>query len=135
MGACMLLGLIWPNQWLGRWHLVPALFITICGAIFGISGYLALGRNRTIYPEPRPASVLIRHGIYGRVRHPLYTSVMLLAVAWGLWCRSVPAVLASGVLILFMVLKTRNEEVRLLRRFPSYSAYRATTWRFFPWVF
>jgi len=135
MGTCGALGLAWSEQWAGRWQLAPAILAAMGGAILGISGGYALGRNRTVFPEPRPESVLVQHGIYRHVRHPLYGSVMLLALAWGCWCRSVPAIMGSGGLMLFLVLKARNEETRLLRRFPGYSAYRATTRRFIPWVF
>ncbi len=134
MVGCAVLGLTWADQWAGTWQWVPAIVAAVGGAALGISGVHALGRNRTVFPEPRPGSVLVRHGVYRQVRHPLYASVMLLAVAWGLWCRSVPAIMGSGVLMLFLVLKARNEEARLLRRFPSYAAYRAATRRFIPWI-
>lgn len=136
MVACAGLGWVWSGQWSGRWNWVPALILTLVGAGFGIAGVWVLGRNRTIYPQPRPGSVLVQHGIYRHVRHPLYASVMLLAIAWGIWCRSVPALVGSLGLVVFLVLKARSEEVRLQRQFPGYATYcDSRKWRFLPWVF
>jgi len=136
MAGCALLGWFWHGHWPG---LSPSDWIASClamaGAMFGIAGICVLGRNRTIFPEPRADSVLVRHGVYRYVRHPLYSSVMLLAFAWGTWRQSVPAMCVAGVLCLFLILKSRNEEARLLRRFPEYATYRKTTRRFIPWLF
>lgn len=133
MAACVASGLTWSGQWLGQWHEVAALILTLVGAIFGVAGVWVLGRNRTIFPEPRARSVLIQHGIYRWVRHPLYTSVMMLSGAWGIWVRSYPALVGSVCLMLFLVLKSRTEEVLLLKRFPEYAEYRNRTPAFIPW--
>lgn len=134
--GCALLGWIWPGQWTTSYsdEFVAAL-LTTTGAAFGVSGVWVLGRNRTIYPEPRPESSLVKHGIYRHVRHPLYTSVMLLAFAWGFWRESLAALIGAFILTLFLGLKARNEEGRLLQRFPDYAVYRRSTRRFLPWLF
>ena len=71
--------------------------IALCllGAAFGIAGALVLGRSRTMFPKPRENATLVRHGIYARVRHPLYTSVMLLSLGWGVIWESWPACIAA----------------------------------------
>jgi len=135
MAVCLIGGLSWNHHWLARWTEFVALILGLWGAVFGIAGVWVLGRNRTVFPEPRQGSVLIRHGIYGLVRHPLYTSVMFLAVGWGVWYRSVPALLAAAVLVVFLHYKAQNEEMRLLQRFPDYADYRSSTKRFIPWIF
>lgn len=136
MAICVAVGWIWSGQWTaGGFDQLIALLLTLMGAAFGVGGFWVLGRNRTVYPEPRPGSQLVRHGIYRYVRHPLYSSVMLLAVAWGFWRHSLTALTVTLVLILFLALKARNEEKRLLQRFPDYAAYRKTTRRFLPWLF
>jgi protein-S-isoprenylcysteine O-methyltransferase Ste14 len=130
------------SGWIGRGCWTPALLygsialgLTLLAAFMGVAGVCVLGRNRTIYPEPRPGSQLIRHGIYRHVRHPLYASVMLLAIAWGFWRHSVAALCAATAMTAFLAVKSTNEERRLLRRFPDYDAYRKVTHRFFPKVF
>lgn len=124
---------LWHGQWtdeFSRWLAVP---IGLIGAVFGVAGVVVLGRNRTIFPEPTAKSSLITHGIYRHVRHPLYTSVMLLSFGWSLWFRSYPALGVSVCLTLFLVLKSRDEEQRLRRRFNDYREYQQRTKRFLPW--
>lgn len=136
MGVCLLAGVWVSGQWAASWWSQgPALVLTGLGAGFGLGGVSVLGRNRTVYPEPREGSQLIQHGVYRYVRHPLYSSVIALSFAWGLWWRSWPALALAVVLTVFLGFKASSEERRLIRRFPDYSAYRKTTRRFFPWVF
>ena len=71
---------------------------------------LVLGKNRTPYPQPRADSELIQHGIYARVRHPLYTSVMLASLGWAMIWQSAAAFGAALVLIPFFHAKARREE-------------------------
>jgi protein-S-isoprenylcysteine O-methyltransferase Ste14 len=135
MIACALAGWLWHGSWPASvsGNLIAWVLITM-GAGFGIAGVWVLGRNRTIFPEPMANSTLICHGIYRYVRHPLYSSVMCLAFGWGVARESLPGLAAALGLSLFLGLKSRNEEARLLRRFPGYDAYRATTRRFIPWL-
>lgn len=105
------------------------------GAIFGLAGVQALGRCRTPYPEPLTEGHLVRVGIYRRVRHPLYTSLMLITCGWGLswsswWC------LASAVaLSVLLIAKALAEERWLRKRYPDYSEYAAKVPRFLPFLF
>ena len=136
MIACGLAGWFFPgNEPASGAAAIVSWILLLAGALFGIGGVAVLGRNRTIYPEPREGSTLIQHGIYRYVRHPLYSSVMSLAFAWGLWRASTAAIGLAGVLSIFLVFKARNEEERLIKRFPGYAAYREQVKRFVPWVY
>jgi len=80
-----------------------------------------------------PAPTLVRDGIYGRVRHPLYLGCMLLL--WGephllaTRNRLLLTVLAS----LYFVVGSMLEERRLLREFPeAYRRYRTEVPAFVP---
>src|SRR5512138_2880821 len=61
------------------------------GGWFGIAGVCALGRNRTPFPKPLNDATLIQHGVYGIVRHPLYSSLILASFGWSLVWSSVAA--------------------------------------------
>jgi protein-S-isoprenylcysteine O-methyltransferase Ste14 len=136
MSGCVVAGIYWRGPGLpGPFDKLAALLLGLAGAFFGIAGVWVLGKNRTIFPEPRVGSILVRKGIYRHVRHPLYSSVMLLALAWASWLGSFPALGVGIVLTAFLILKSINEETRLLRRFPDYANYRCTTRRFIPWLF
>jgi len=110
-------------------------FLLATSAIGGIAGVLALGRNLTPFPKPSATTGLVRHGIYARIRHPLYTSVCCAAVGWSLVWQSWAALAVSLVLAIFFDAKARYEERWLRLQFPDYDAYAQQVRRFIPWVY
>jgi len=104
----------------------------VMGAIFGVAGARVLGRNRTAYPVPKDESRLIRHGIYAWVRHPLYSSLTLLGLAWGLAWNSLPALGSTFAMTLLLNAKARFEEQQLREMFDDYEAYQDQVPRFIP---
>jgi len=103
------------------------------GAFFGLAGALALKGNRTAFPRPRANSRLIREGIYSRVRHPLYTSVMLVSAGWAIAWNSPAAVAVTLAMVPFFYAKARLEESWLAEKFPDYQDYAKRVPRFIPW--
>lgn len=116
------------------WVSILGACLVAAGGYFGIAGVRTLGRNRTPYPQPRPGSTLVRHGIYARVRHPLYTSVILVSFGWTAIWQSVPALLAAVVTTVFFQAKAQREERWLTERFPDYPDYARRVPRFIPHV-
>ena len=109
-----------------------ALFVT--GALFGIAGVRTLGRNRTAYPKPLEDSTLVQYGVYGRVRHPLYSSLILASLGWALFWGSWPGLAASGALVAVLRGKAIREEIWLRERYPEYRIYERRVKRLVPWV-
>ena len=107
----------------------------VSGGCFGVAGVLALGSNLTPFPKPSSHAQLVRHGIYARVRHPLYTSVALLSAGWVLVWQSWLAAVAVLVLGLFFDAKARHEECWLRGKFAAYEDYSKTTHKFIPWIY
>ena len=102
------------------------------GILIFIAGTRALGKSLTPFPEPLAGTPLIQHGIYGWIRHPLYTSLMLIALGWAFVWQSWPALVATGVLILFFDAKAKREERFLQDKFPGYADYQKRVRRFIP---
>ena len=78
---------------------------------------------------------LVTEGLYGRIRHPLYASVILLA--WGVYMKapSFPAALLAAIATMFMVLTARVEERECLDHFrDAYRDYMTRTRMFLPWL-
>lgn len=71
-----------------------------------------------IFPTPRRSADLIRTGIYRRVHHPIYTGVMIAALA--------------ALLIPFFTYKSTVEERMLREAYPDYAAYVRRSGRFVP---
>jgi len=112
-----------------------AVVLLVVGAVFGISGAVVLGSSRTIFPEPQPRGRLVRTGVYAIVRHPLYTSVILLSFAWALWWRSLPGLVSAATTVIFLDAKARSEEERLRARFLDYQGYAKRVKRLVPWIY
>lgn len=128
-------GPLWPNAWSNDWNRPLALVLLVVGAFFGIAGAKVLGTQRTSFPEPKSGAVLVRHGVYRLVRHPLYTSLILLSFAWGLGWQSVPALVLALATTVFLDLKARQEERRLRQVFPDYPDYTRRVKRLIPWLY
>lgn len=132
MLTAFVLAVMYPGRFSNPPIMALGFAVFAIGGYFGISGVLVLGKNRTPYPQPRAGSQLIQHGIYARVRHPLYTSVMLASLGWALIWQSVAAFCASLVLIPFFHAKARREEEFLRQTFPDYADYARRVPRFLP---
>ncbi len=132
MLAAIGLAVLFPGDWTRPPLMTAGAVLFVVGAYFGIAGVLVLGRNRTPFPEPRANSELIQHGIYARVRHPLYTSVMLASLGWALLWQSGAAFLAALTLLPFFHAKARREERSLTQTFSHYADYARRVPRFLP---
>jgi protein-S-isoprenylcysteine O-methyltransferase Ste14 len=132
MTAVILLAAVFQGDWSRVWLITVGSGLFVLGGGFGIAGVVVLGRNRTPFPQPREGSELVQHGIYARVRHPLYTSVMLASLGWALIWQSWPALILALALIPFFMAKAWREESWLREKFPDYAEYEKRTPRFLP---
>ena len=107
----------------------------LVGAGVALAGAMALGRNLTPFPKPSDSAQLVRHGIYAVIRHPLYTSVIAVALGWALVWQSWPALLVAVMLVPFFHAKARHEERWLREKFPDYADYERRVRRFIPWIY
>lgn len=126
------LGVAFHGDWTSLSLIVPGSILFLAGGVIGIAGVIALETNRTPFPKPREGSRLIRSGIYGRIRHPLYTSVISTLLGWALIWQSYPAMLAGLVLIPFFRAKAAREERWLREKFPDYVDYAKRVPGFLP---
>jgi protein-S-isoprenylcysteine O-methyltransferase Ste14 len=95
-----------------------------------------LGRNWSITLEVREQHALVKTGVYRLVRHPMYSSFLLLGLAQMLllanWFAGLSGLVGAAVLYAFRV---RREERMMLESFgEDYRAYMAVTKRIIPWV-
>jgi protein-S-isoprenylcysteine O-methyltransferase Ste14 len=112
-----------------RWLGIPLLAV---GAWVGLAALRMHGRRLTPLPEPNPALGLLRTGVYARVRHPMYTGLLLSAFGLAIVAQKPLAIAAAGALTVFFNLKAREEERRLRRCYPDYADYQRVTGRFLP---
>ncbi|MEM9120869.1 MAG: isoprenylcysteine carboxylmethyltransferase family protein [Cyanobacteria bacterium P01_F01_bin.56] len=98
-------------------------------------GLIDLGDNLTPLPYPREDSSLVQTGIYGWVRHCLYSGLIFGTAAYSLWTLSLPHFVVTGMLLIILDLKARKEEAWLCDRFPEYADYRQQVSKFIPWLY
>jgi protein-S-isoprenylcysteine O-methyltransferase Ste14 len=138
IAAVVAAGLLYGANWSGapRFAASTAGIVLIVGGLaVGYLGFRNLDRSMSPMPRPSETSVLIQDGIYRRLRHPIYASVILLAFGWSLLTASLVALLLAIALALLLDLKARREEVWLRERYPGYAAYAERTRRFVPGIY
>lgn len=127
------------------WHQVIAwilLLACIVPLVIGVRALSARGKpaaNREGEPQLmafEKTTTLVTTGIYHYIRHPLYSSLLLLA--WGAFFKS-PTLLAGGLAAaasLCLYLTSRADEAECIRFFGErYRDYMKTTKRFIPFIF
>jgi protein-S-isoprenylcysteine O-methyltransferase Ste14 len=114
----------------------------ILTAIFGVLALVFLGRslsdlgqNLTPLPHPRDEGQLVTTGVYGLVRHPMYSGVIYLALAYVSWQMSLTHLVGSIVLFVFFDAKSRKEEVWLTDKFLDYTSYSNSVKKLIPLIY
>lgn len=107
---------------MGSWFglLLLAAGCTIVGSAFRANAFAA---GIVKYQAERGQAVVDR-GVYGVVRHPLYSGVGLILVGLALWLQSSAAALVSIVPIALLIARIVVEEAFLTANLPGYPAYR-----------
>jgi protein-S-isoprenylcysteine O-methyltransferase Ste14 len=96
-----------------------------------------LGRNWSITLEIREQHKLVCTGPYALIRHPMYTSFLLMGLGQAFLLSNWVAGLAGliGFAVLFF-LRVNKEERMMLENFgPQYRAYMERTWRLMPYLY
>jgi protein-S-isoprenylcysteine O-methyltransferase Ste14 len=127
------------------WHQVVSWLLLLCSLvplIFGVSTLKKEGENAGSRPdEPQlltfeKTAHLVTTGIYHYIRHPMYSSLLLLN--WGVFFKD-PSWLGAALALLasfFLLLTAKADEAECLQYFGhSYKEYIQNTKRFIPFVF
>jgi len=106
----------------GGWQLpLWAWGVFALGLVIFASAVASLGNsNFTIMPDPRTGNTLSRRGIYGFLRHPMYTAVLLCGAAVSFGEPSPARWVALAVCVVVLVIKVRYEERLLSVVHPEY---------------
>lgn len=113
-------------------------WLALC-ALGTILGVLTLCYNKignfSVYPEIKSKAILITIGPYQYIRHPMYTSLIIMMCGIALynyhWLNAV-----GVILVLIAVINKANiEENLLLIRFTDYEDYQRKSHRFLPFMY
>jgi protein-S-isoprenylcysteine O-methyltransferase Ste14 len=127
-------GPAWGDPWLAAGGPAGGVLIAT-GLVFAVLGLVGLRENLTAVPRPVEGGRLVESGIFGLVRHPIYTGIIAAAVGWGLVTASPPALVVALGLGIFFDLKSRREEAWLVAAYPAYGDYRRRVRKLIPFVY
>lgn len=104
------------------------------GVVLAVYSVLGLGSSLTAMPAPLAGASLKTGGAYAVVRHPIYSSLLLVVLGWCL-LTSPWVLIPLGLLAVVLDAKRQVEERWLLATYPEYATYRATVrWALVPFV-
>jgi protein-S-isoprenylcysteine O-methyltransferase Ste14 len=107
--------------------------LTAAGVAFAIWARWHLGANWSAVVSIREAHELIRSGPYRRIRHPIYTGMLLAMAGTALVLGEVRGLLAFTITLLAFYRKARKEEAWLTREFgEKFEAHTRQTGMFLP---
>ena len=122
------------------WHTLPKWLIVVSSVIFLLS-YIMYGEvlrentylSRTV--EVQENQKVIDTGLYGIVRHPMYSSTILLFLSIPLILNSLFSFLIFLIYPFIIVIRLKNEEKLLERELDGYKAYQQKVkYRLIPFI-
>ncbi|WP_294179877.1 isoprenylcysteine carboxylmethyltransferase family protein [uncultured Schumannella sp.] len=121
------------------WERSPVAFaiggtLALAGAVIAVLGVVGLGRSLTANPVPLDESELVTGGLYGLVRHPIYSGLLLAGLGVMLVAATSWHLVAWAALVALLMTKARWEERMLFERYQDYADYARRTGRFVPGI-
>ena len=122
------------------WSRLPG-WVNTLGAVLFLSAYALFAEvlrentwlSRTIGVQD--GQTVVSTGLYGIVRHPMYSATLVLFLSMPLVLGSVPAFLVFLCYPFIIAKRIRNEEQVLTLQLPGYRQYkRKVRWRLIPYI-
>jgi protein-S-isoprenylcysteine O-methyltransferase Ste14 len=116
--------------------MITGLMMIIFGALCGYLANREIAENWSPIIEKTAKQRLITSGIYGVVRHPLYSSGLLILAGTNTYFGSRWAWLGTIIVLAGILCRIPLEEKKLIDRFgQEYITYRQQTKAILPWIF
>lgn len=116
-------------------HIIVLIFQLI-SLLLGVWAILAMKLHTvTALPSVRQSGQLCTSGPYRVIRHPMYTAVLLLLLAFLLNDYSPIRLMVLLIVFVDLIVKMNVEEKILVAHYVGYQAYRKKTKRIVPFVY
>lgn len=86
-------------------------------------------------PYPSRTTTIVKTGIYSIIRHPIYSSLILLFTGYTIYWPAYFSLILCVCLIYFFVQKVKVEEQYLKEKFNDYGDYCLKTKKLFPFIY
>ncbi|MBT7903252.1 DUF1295 domain-containing protein [Candidatus Woesearchaeota archaeon] len=102
------------------------ILIATLGLIIWWIGRIQLGDSFTALPK---AKKLVSHGIYSKIRHPLYVGICINLIGIGLLINSIAFWILGLFVGCILFIRSNEEEKIMIKKFKKkYIKYKETTW-------
>lgn len=141
IGVAILPLLFLFSPWLAFADVSLPLWCEVLGGVLMLAGlwlfwrsHADLGRQWSVTLELRKDHALVTQGVYRRIRHPMYTAILLFSTAQGLMLHNALAGWSAlATLCVLIALRLPKEEAMLIEHFgQDYRDYMARTGRLLP---
>lgn len=145
IAAIFLLG---PGDWFGDSWLrekfvdhtntvgLIGLFLCIIGAVICCYSRYLLGKNWSLVVQQKENHELIKNGIYGIIRNPIYTGLLFLFAGNAIIVGDYRAIIAVLIILISFLFKIKKEEQLLSELFKNdYDEYRQKTKALIPYIY
>lgn len=110
--------------------------LIVVGIALTVIGLRQLSDALTPFPRPLQNATLHNSGVYGLVRHPIYSGLVFSSFGWSLLWLSLPGVAYAAVVALFFDRKAAQEEAWLEAKYRDhYIAYKKRVKKLIPWLY
>ena len=134
---------IWPSDVFNAPKYLSSILM-LASIFLVVAGWFELKRKGNASPSRKDDALfrfekttsLVSSGIFRYIRHPMYTSLLLLA--WGAFCQrpTAPSIVIVVLTTIFLFLTARTDEKECLDYFgDTYQSYKEKTWAFVPYVY
>jgi protein-S-isoprenylcysteine O-methyltransferase Ste14 len=127
LGSALLILLIiiyYSGPW--NWTRTVALVLSVPSLILLFTARFQLGRSFSVTPQARR---LVTHGLYSRIRNPMYVFSFLLVAGLVIALQKPLLFVPLAVLLVVQIGRARQEAIVLEAKFgDEYRAYRGKTW-------
>jgi protein-S-isoprenylcysteine O-methyltransferase Ste14 len=103
--------------------------LLLSGLLVGVLSVVDLGSDSlSPFPKPSSSGSLKTTGVYGQMRHPMYTALMTVMLGLSMISNSADRLLLTGLLYYLLEVKSDKEEAFLAEQYGSdYAAYQVCT--------
>ena len=117
------------------WYQILSWIFLVSSAFIAISGFYGLKKYGKPDDEWENTTLLINRGIFRYIRHPLYSSLILLVIGILLKRVTLLTIVLCSICILFLITASLIEERENLVKFSDgYTNYKTTTMRYIPFI-